>query len=110
MGMSEHPDQDLELAAAIEAVRGQLRAAQNSGSGDDVRFTVGPIELEFAIDVRREAGGEVSVKVLSLLSLGAKGSISGTQSSRVKVTLNTVAVNGQPFEVASSSSAGRPGG
>jgi hypothetical protein len=35
------------LAEAIEAVRAELRTAQDVGRGDDVRFVVGEIEIEF---------------------------------------------------------------
>ena len=96
-------EQELGLAEAIEAVRGELRRAQDKGRGSDVRFAVGDIELEFAVDARKTAGGEASIKVLSVLSLGGKGEVARGETNRVKVTLKPVGVAGRPFEVASAS-------
>jgi hypothetical protein len=96
-------DEDLGLAEAIEAVRAELRRAQDAGRASDVRFAVGTVELEFAVDAKRTAGGDASVKVLSLLSLGARGELAQGEASRVKVTLTPLGANGVPFEVATSS-------
>jgi hypothetical protein len=101
--------EDLGLAEAIEAVRAQLREAQNAGRGSDVRFALGDIELEFVVDATKTAGGDASIKVLSVLSLGGKGEIAKGETSRVNVKLTPIGVNGQPFEV-SSPSKPRPDG
>jgi hypothetical protein len=93
----------LGLAEAIEAVRDQLRLAQNAGRGSDVRFAVSEIELEFLVDATRTAGGEASIRVLSALSLGGKGETAIGETSRVKVTLSPIGVGDQPFEVGSLS-------
>jgi hypothetical protein len=111
-------DSELELAQAIDALRTELRKAQDSGQGADVRFSVGSVEVELAIEVVKKAGGEASVKVLSLLSLGGKGEVSKGDTNRVKVVLNPIGVGGAPFEVASArdqrpdaaEGGGRPGG
>jgi hypothetical protein len=97
------------LADAIGAVRDDLIQAQQQGAGEDVRFTVGDVELEFAVDVTREAGAEASVKVLSVLSVGGKGGVAHKQGHRVKVVLKPRTVDGQPMEVAHAQR-GRPGG
>ena len=102
--------EDLGLAEAIEAVRAELRRAQDVGRDSDVRFTVGGVELEFAVDAKRTAGGEASIKVLSVLSLGGKGEVAKGETSRVKVTLSPIGVNGKPFEVASVSRSRPDGG
>ena len=97
------PESDLGLAEAIGVVRAELRAAQDAGSGSDVRFAVGTVEIEFAVDVERTKGGEASVKVLSLFSLGGKGGVTRGETHRVKVTLTPVTRAGEPFEVAAIS-------
>jgi hypothetical protein len=102
-------DQELDLADAIESVRSELRKAQDVGRGADVRFTVGSVEVEFVVDVVKKAGGEASVKVLSVLSLGGRGEVSKGETNRVKVVLIPLTVEGQPFEVASAMGR-RPGG
>ena len=66
--------------------------------------------MEFAVDARRTAGGEASIKVLSLLSLGGKGEVAKGEANRVKVTLSPIGVNGKPFEVASVSRSRPDGG
>ena len=61
------------LAEAIDAVREELCKAQNGGRGSDVRFAVGDVELEFVVDATSKGGGEASIKVLSVFSVGGKG-------------------------------------
>jgi hypothetical protein len=108
------------LAEAIDMMRRELQKAQDDGRGSDVRFSVGPVEVELAIEVIKKAGGEASVKVLNFLSIGGKGERSRGETNRVKIVLNPIGVNGEPFEVASSQnrrpdaaaggSSGRPDG
>ena len=94
-------ENDLGLAEAIESVRRELRHAQDLGRESDVRFAVGDVEVEFAVDASKRTGGGASIKVFSVLSLGGKGSES-SEANRVKVTLSPIGVDGQPFEVASA--------
>jgi hypothetical protein len=89
------------LAEAIDMVRRELKKAQDDGRGNDVRFSVGPVEVELAIEVIKKAGGEASVKVLNVLSIGGKGERSRGETNRVKIVLNPIGVNGEPFEVLS---------
>jgi hypothetical protein len=91
---------ELGLAEAIGALRAELRMAQDSGQGDDVRFSVGPVEVELAVEIIKKAGGDASVKVLSVLSLGGAGEVSKGETNRVRVTLNPIGVGGAAFEVA----------
>jgi hypothetical protein len=100
-------DEELGLADAIDAVRAELRKAQDRGRGSGVRFTVGAVEVEFVVKVTKQVGAEASVKVLHILSLGGKGDVAKGETNRVKLVLNPVGVGGKPFEVASEQS-GRP--
>jgi hypothetical protein len=93
--------EEFALADAIEAVRRELRRAQDEGRGSDVRFVVGPAEVEFTVEVVKAAGGEASVKVLNLVSFGGSGEVSTGATNRVKLILTPVEVGGAPFEVAS---------
>jgi Trypsin-co-occurring domain 2 len=94
------PD-EFALADAIEAVRSELRRVQDAGRGSDVRFVVGPAEVEFTVEVVKGAGGEASVRVLNILSLGGTGEVSTGKINRVKLVLTPVEVGGAPFVVAS---------
>ena len=93
--------EEFALADAIEAVRCELRRAQDEGQGSDVRFVVGPAEVEFTVEVVKAAGGEASVNVLNLVSFGGSGEVSTGSTNRVKLVLTPVGVGGAPFEVAS---------
>jgi NTP-dependent ternary system trypsin peptidase co-occuring protein len=95
-------DSEIGLAEAIEVVRGELRQAQDAGRKADVRFSVGSVEVELAIEIVKKTGGEASIKVLSVLSLGGKREVSKGDTHRVKVTLNPIGVGGEPFEIASA--------
>lgn len=46
----------IELAKVIEELRGELDAAVLAGAGKALRFDLGPIELEVAVAITREAG------------------------------------------------------
>ncbi|MEV4055171.1 trypco2 family protein [Amycolatopsis sp. NPDC049688] len=46
---------EIELADVVASVRDELVAAAARGAGSDVEFVVGPIELEFAVEMRRDA-------------------------------------------------------
>jgi hypothetical protein len=93
---------ELDLAEAIEVLRSELHKAQDSGRGADVRFAVGSVEVELAIDIVKTGGGEASVKVLNLVSIGGRGEVSKSATNRVTVVLNPIGVGGAPFEVASA--------
>ena len=54
-GVRECGMPDLGLAEAIEAVRGELRRAQESRADGDVRFRVGSVEIEFVVDLEKTA-------------------------------------------------------
>ena len=78
--------QDVPLGEAIAAVRSELTLALVVGQAEDIRFRVGAVELEFTVDVKREAGGTGGVK-LWVVSLEGKGGVAQTNQNRIKVTL-----------------------
>jgi Trypsin-co-occurring domain 2 len=104
---------DVGLAETIKVLRAELRKAQDAGRDSDVRFSVGSVEVELAIEVVKKTGGQASINVLNLLSIGGQGKRSMSSTNRVTIVLNPIGVNGEPFEVASSQARrpdGRPGG
>jgi Trypsin-co-occurring domain 2 len=92
---------EVSLSDAIGVVRDELCRAQDAGRDKDVRFSVGSVEVELSIAVEKTAGGEASVKVLNIFSLGGKGERSRTDTNRVTVILNPIGKGGAPFVVAS---------
>jgi hypothetical protein len=49
------------LAEAVRQPRAELTEAMAEGEGKDVQFELGPVEMEFLVDVRREGGAEAGV-------------------------------------------------
>ena len=96
-------DKELGLAEAIDVVRSELVKAQDAGRGADLRFAVGPVEMEFVVEVVKSGKGEVAIKVLNVLSLGGGGAVSRGETNRIKVVLNPISKDGVPFEVAALS-------
>lgn len=86
------------LADAVRGVRAELQAAMAEGQGEALRFEVGPVELEFAVDVRKETGAEAGARVY-VVSFGAKGSQAATATHRMKLTLLARDAQGNPAQV-----------
>jgi hypothetical protein len=87
--VSEISGVDVPLASAIEALRGELVAALDAGEGEEVRFALGPVELEFQVELSREAGGEAGVKFW-VVALGGKGSRASATTHTVRLSLSPV--------------------
>ncbi|UUU25520.1 trypco2 family protein [Streptomyces sp. DSM 40750] len=105
-------DNRIHLADAVQAVRDELTTAAARSTGQDVTFEVSDIELEFSVELRKEAAGGVKVKAW-VVEAGADGGGGTTRTHRVAVTLKAVdARTGQPWKVRNESrgSAGRFGG
>ncbi|MFF5360826.1 trypco2 family protein [Streptomyces scabiei] len=85
MSTSE-PYDGIELADAVQVVRDQLISASSRGIGQDVRFEVGEIHMEFTVELRSEdkAGAKIRAWVIDA---GAEGSQSNTQTHKVAFTL-----------------------
>jgi hypothetical protein len=52
------------LADAVRSLRSELDAAMVAGAGESLRFELGPVEIEFAVTVRRDGGGSAAVNVM----------------------------------------------
>ena len=72
------------LAEWIGALRAELRKAQDVALGEDIRFAVGPVELELVIASTREGAGSGEIK---FWVLGAGGSARVAKESTQRVTL-----------------------
>jgi hypothetical protein len=87
----EGSEVDVPLASAVEALRRELVASLDAGKGEAVRFALGPIELEFQVEVAREAGVEAGVKFW-VVGLGGKGTRSSSATHTVRLSLSPVLV------------------
>jgi hypothetical protein len=86
------------LADAIRALRAELTAAMAEGQGQELKFKSGPVEMEFALEVTKEAGVEAGVKFW-VVTLGGKGSVSAAATHRVKLELQPVGEGGTDFVI-----------
>ncbi|MFF3468453.1 trypco2 family protein [Streptomyces sp. NPDC002619] len=88
------------LSEAITAVRAELEQAMADGHGHTMQFRTGPVELEFAVDVKKDgqAGAKVSVLPWSASAEAKAGYAAGT-ASRLKITLHPVDEHGQDQKI-----------
>lgn len=89
------------VAEAVAALREELERAATAGasSGSSLRFEVQPVELEFALEVRREGGGAGGVR-LGVVTLGVKGGVSSMSTHRLKLALKPIdGSTGGPWKV-----------
>lgn len=98
---------EIELADAVAAVRAELLEAVAWGAGADVAFVVGPIELEFAVELRVDAKVKGGFKAW-VVSGDAEAGLARGRTHRVKVSLTPKRGDGGDLLVAGS--AGRPTG
>ncbi|MBE3008891.1 hypothetical protein IL992_06775 [Microbispora sp. NEAU-D428] len=77
------------LAEAVKGVRAELAEAMAAGEGERLRFDVGPVELEFVVELRRDAEAKAGVKVW-VVEAGASGTLSRGTTHTLKVVLNPV--------------------
>jgi hypothetical protein len=88
---------EIGLAEAVKAIRDDLARAEREGAGEDIRFTVGPVEVAFDVALTREGGADGKVKVW-VVEVGASGKVSHTSTHRVAFTL-TPTLDGHSLEV-----------
>jgi hypothetical protein len=98
---------DIELADAVAVVRDSLLAAAARGADQDVEFVVGPIELEFAVELRQDAKAKAGFKAW-VISGDVEAGAGRTTKHRVTVSLTPRARGGGDLLVSSSSE--RPDG
>ncbi|BAJ26734.1 MULTISPECIES: trypco2 family protein [Kitasatospora] len=86
---------DIELADAVAAVRDELLKAQSRGAASDLVFEVGPLEMEFEVELRADAkvGGKFRVWAVSA---DAEAGVSRGATHRVTFTLTPRLRDGRP--------------
>jgi hypothetical protein len=90
------------LSDAIAALRAELVAAMAAGQSEVLHFELGPVELEFTVDVHRDGGADGGIR-WGVVSFGASGSAGSAAGHRVKLVLQPKdAGSGLNAEVGSS--------
>src|SRR3954470_604773 len=91
---------DIELADAVAVVRGELLGAAQRGGGGAVAFVVGPIEMEFTVELRADAKAKAGFKAWVLASAEVEAGGSRSRTHTVKVTLTAKRSDGGDLLIA----------
>jgi hypothetical protein len=83
MGVS---DSGIDLADAVAAVRDQLMEAAARGVGERIAFEVGPIQLEFTVELRKDASAKAGVRAW-VFTADASVAASAVRTHKVSLTL-----------------------
>ena len=92
------------LADAIAALRRELTTATTAGKDSDLRFGLGPVEMEFLLEIKREGaseaqeGGDSGVQ-LGVVTIGSKDSVTNGSTHRVKLSLQPQDRRGRRAEI-----------
>lgn len=77
----------IELAEVIRQLRGELDRARANAGDEELRFELGPIELEVMVGLEKDAGAVAKVRFW-VVELGGDARVSATNTQRIKLTLN----------------------
>jgi sugar/nucleoside kinase (ribokinase family) len=88
----------VELAKAIKSLRRELMDAMKDGAEEDLRFGLGPIEVEFELAATSSREANAGVKFY-VVDIGAKGASGMTATHRIKLNLVPVTAAGGDVKV-----------
>lgn len=77
----------VELAELIRQLRAELSEAMRAGDGADMRFELGPVELDLTVGVDREVNPGAKVRFW-VVELGAEARAASQTTQRIKLTLD----------------------
>ena len=97
---------ELGLAETVRALRAELQEAVAQAGDEDIRFVLGPVQMEFHVGVRREGGVNGKARFW-VLEVGADGRYSQETIQTITLTLQPVAEDGGSIRV-TRGSADRP--
>ncbi|GAA4412536.1 trypco2 family protein [Actinokineospora soli] len=89
---------EIELADAVQALRDELIEAAARANTAGVGFVVGPIELEFAVELKADAKLKTKFKAW-VVSADVEAGVSRGRTHRVKVTLTPESAEGGDVRV-----------
>lgn len=92
-------DAPVELVSAVQALRAQITEAAASDPDSDIRFQVGPIQLEFTVSLTRDRTAKGGVKAW-VVTADAERKRSTAHTHRVTLNLTPVsATTGESPEI-----------
>lgn len=84
------------LADAIRALRAELSESIRAGTGKDLRFEVGEIELQFQVEVERSHKASAGINIW-VVEAGGEGARASTTTHVVTIPLKPVTSRGEPI-------------
>jgi hypothetical protein len=91
--------EQVELTTAVQGLRDQLIASVDSSNGQRIKFEVDEINLEFSVELRRDASVKAGFKAW-VVSSDAQAGIGQTSTHKVSVKLKPRdSVDGRPIEI-----------
>ncbi|GAA1196443.1 trypco2 family protein [Pseudonocardia alaniniphila] len=85
--MRETDGMALALAEVVANLRAELAEAMRAGKDEELRFELGPVELELTVGIDKEATPGAKVKFW-VLELGAETKLGSTSTQRIKLVLD----------------------
>jgi hypothetical protein len=86
----------IPLRDAIGVLRSEILAARQDASTEEVRFELGPIEMEFQVVASKEFGGDAKLGFhifAAEATLGGSGKGTDERTQKVKFVLNPISVD-----------------
>jgi NTP-dependent ternary system trypsin peptidase co-occuring protein len=77
----------IELAELIGQLRAELSAAMAAGEGEELRFELGPVQLELAVKVDKEAKAGAKVRFW-VVDASTDGKLASSTTQTIKLTLD----------------------
>jgi hypothetical protein len=93
------PQESIGLSEAIRALRAELSDATAAGHDQDLRFELGPIELEFSLEVEKNLGASGGIKFF-VVAASADAAHKQSSSHRIKIQLAPQDRSGATWKVA----------
>jgi hypothetical protein len=90
---------EIELADAVTAIRDELLEAAQRAAGKTLAFTVGPIEMEFAVELKKDAKAKAGFKAW-VLTGDIEAGVARATTQKVKVTLTPKRHDGRELLIA----------
>ncbi|MER5277331.1 trypco2 family protein [Streptomyces sp. NPDC002809] len=91
----------LDLTDAVRLLRAQLAAAQREADRSDVRFRVGEVTVEFAMQLTRTGSGGGSLR-FGVVGVDGKRERAESTTHRIQLTLHPRSGSGQDVEIGDS--------
>ncbi|MBO1333729.1 trypco2 family protein [Streptomyces sp. VRA16 Mangrove soil] len=76
----------IELSEMIRELRREFTTALSAGNGEQLRFELGPIEVEASVTVTKEASGNARLRFL-VVEAGGAAKVAQAETQRITFTL-----------------------